>query len=125
MSSMATRRQWTFFSDRRVGGQLRQVDCRRRYIYRTGCGNGKRVQALGGAKNFAVVMPDADISNAVRALIGAGLRILRPTLHGDSAGGRGRRRNGRRRRDRTGRRDCLDARIGPGSDNNNDMQARS
>ncbi|TMS57675.1 CoA-acylating methylmalonate-semialdehyde dehydrogenase [Imbroritus primus] len=41
------------------------------YIYTTGCANGKRVQALGGAKNFAVVMPDADIPNAVSALMGA------------------------------------------------------
>ena len=41
------------------------------YIYATGCANGKRVQALGGAKNHAVVMPDADIPNAVNALMGA------------------------------------------------------
>lgn len=41
------------------------------YIYSTGCANGKRVQALGGAKNHAVVMPDADIANAVSALMGA------------------------------------------------------
>jgi malonate-semialdehyde dehydrogenase (acetylating)/methylmalonate-semialdehyde dehydrogenase len=41
------------------------------YIYKTGSANGKRVQALGGAKNHAVVMPDADIDNAVNALIGA------------------------------------------------------
>jgi malonate-semialdehyde dehydrogenase (acetylating)/methylmalonate-semialdehyde dehydrogenase len=41
------------------------------YIYATGCAHGKRVQALGGAKNHAVVMPDADISNAVNALMGA------------------------------------------------------
>ncbi|HRD84711.1 MAG TPA: CoA-acylating methylmalonate-semialdehyde dehydrogenase [Rubrivivax sp.] len=40
-------------------------------IYRTGCANAKRVQALGGAKNHAVVMPDADIDNAVSALMGA------------------------------------------------------
>ena len=40
-------------------------------IYRTGTANGKRVQALGGAKNHAVVMPDADIDNAVSALMGA------------------------------------------------------
>lgn len=40
-------------------------------IYATGCAHGKRVQALGGAKNHAVVMPDADIPNAVRALMGA------------------------------------------------------
>ncbi len=41
------------------------------YIYATGCAHGKRVQALGGAKNHAVVMPDADIANAVTALMGA------------------------------------------------------
>ena len=41
------------------------------YIYTTGCAHGKRVQALGGAKNHAVVMPDADIGNAVNALMGA------------------------------------------------------
>jgi len=41
------------------------------YIYATGTKNGKRVQALGGAKNHALVMPDADIDNAVNALMGA------------------------------------------------------
>jgi len=41
------------------------------YIYETGTKNGKRVQALGGAKNHAIVMPDADIDNAVNALTGA------------------------------------------------------
>src|SRR5210317_1885121 len=41
------------------------------YIYTTGTANGKRVQALGGAKNHAVVMPDADVDNAVSALMGA------------------------------------------------------
>ena len=41
------------------------------YIYNTGTKNGKRVQALGGAKNHAVVMPDADVNNAVSALMGA------------------------------------------------------
>lgn len=41
------------------------------YIYATGTSNGKRVQALGGAKNHAIVMPDADIDNAVSALMGA------------------------------------------------------
>jgi len=41
------------------------------YIYATGTKNGKRVQALGGAKNHAVIMPDADIDNAVNALMGA------------------------------------------------------
>jgi malonate-semialdehyde dehydrogenase (acetylating) / methylmalonate-semialdehyde dehydrogenase len=42
------------------------------YIYETGAHHGKRVQALGGAKNHMVVMPDADIEQAVDALIGAG-----------------------------------------------------
>jgi malonate-semialdehyde dehydrogenase (acetylating)/methylmalonate-semialdehyde dehydrogenase len=41
------------------------------YIYTTGTKNGKRVQALGGAKNHAIVMPDADIDNTVSALMGA------------------------------------------------------
>lgn len=41
------------------------------YIYAEGTKRGKRVQALGGAKNHAVVMPDADLDNAVSALMGA------------------------------------------------------
>jgi malonate-semialdehyde dehydrogenase (acetylating) / methylmalonate-semialdehyde dehydrogenase len=41
------------------------------YIYETGARNGKRVQALGGAKNHMVVMPDADLDQVVDALIGA------------------------------------------------------
>jgi malonate-semialdehyde dehydrogenase (acetylating)/methylmalonate-semialdehyde dehydrogenase len=42
------------------------------YIYETGARHGKRVQALGGAKNHMVVMPDADLDQTVDALIGAG-----------------------------------------------------
>ncbi|KAA0590315.1 malonate-semialdehyde dehydrogenase (acetylating)/methylmalonate-semialdehyde dehydrogenase [Azospirillum lipoferum] len=41
------------------------------YIYATGAANGKRVQALGGAKNHMVIMPDADLDQAVDALMGA------------------------------------------------------
>lgn len=41
------------------------------YIYETGAHYGKRVQALGGAKNHLVVMPDADLEQAVDALIGS------------------------------------------------------
>ena len=41
------------------------------YIYETGARHGKRVQALGGAKNHMVVMPDANVEQAVDALIGA------------------------------------------------------
>ncbi len=40
-------------------------------IYKTGTSNGKRVQALGGAKNHLVVMPDADLDDAVDALMGS------------------------------------------------------
>jgi malonate-semialdehyde dehydrogenase (acetylating) / methylmalonate-semialdehyde dehydrogenase len=42
------------------------------HIYSTGTKNGKRVQALGGAKNHLVVMPDADLEQVADALIGAG-----------------------------------------------------
>jgi len=41
------------------------------YIYRTGCASGKRVQALCGAKNHMIVMPDADLDMAADALMGA------------------------------------------------------
>ena len=42
------------------------------YVYQRGTAAGKRVQALGGAKNHMVVMPDADMDQAVDALMGAG-----------------------------------------------------
>jgi malonate-semialdehyde dehydrogenase (acetylating)/methylmalonate-semialdehyde dehydrogenase len=42
-----------------------------RYIYETATSNGKRCQALGGAKNHMIVMPDADMDQAVDALMGA------------------------------------------------------
>ncbi len=41
------------------------------YVYHTGCTQGKRVQALGGAKNHMVVLPDADMDQATDALMGA------------------------------------------------------
>ena len=41
------------------------------YVYKTGTANGKRVQALGGAKNHMVVMPDADMDQATDAIIGS------------------------------------------------------
>jgi len=43
-----------------------------KYIYTTGSANGKRVQALGGAKNHMVVLPDADIGMAADAAVSAG-----------------------------------------------------
>lgn len=42
------------------------------YVYATGTANGKRVQALGGAKNHAVVLPDADLDLAADAMVNAG-----------------------------------------------------
>ncbi|WP_289084547.1 CoA-acylating methylmalonate-semialdehyde dehydrogenase, partial [uncultured Sulfitobacter sp.] len=43
-----------------------------RYVYATATANGKRAQALGGAKNHMIIMPDADLDQAADALIGAG-----------------------------------------------------
>ncbi|HUI81508.1 MAG TPA: CoA-acylating methylmalonate-semialdehyde dehydrogenase [Bryobacteraceae bacterium] len=65
-----------------------------RYIYTTAAAQGKRVQALGGAKNHLVVMPDADIAKTVEAIIGsafgaAGERCLAGSVLvpvGDAAG---------------------------------------
>ncbi|MGO9005018.1 MAG: CoA-acylating methylmalonate-semialdehyde dehydrogenase [Beijerinckiaceae bacterium] len=42
------------------------------YIYTRGCAAGKRVQCFGGAKNHMIIMPDADMNQAVDALVGAG-----------------------------------------------------
>jgi malonate-semialdehyde dehydrogenase (acetylating) / methylmalonate-semialdehyde dehydrogenase len=42
------------------------------YIYTRGCANGKRVQCFGGAKNHMLIAPDADLDQAVDALVGAG-----------------------------------------------------
>src|SRR5437660_12898671 len=39
-----------------------------RHVYQTGTANGKRVQAAGGAKNHLIIMPDADLEQAVEAL---------------------------------------------------------
>jgi malonate-semialdehyde dehydrogenase (acetylating)/methylmalonate-semialdehyde dehydrogenase len=41
------------------------------YVYREGTATGKRIQALGGAKNHLIVMPDADLDQAADALVGA------------------------------------------------------
>lgn len=42
------------------------------YVYATGAANAKRVQALGGAKNHMIIMPDADLDKVADALMGAG-----------------------------------------------------
>ncbi len=77
--------------------------------------HGKRVQALGGAKNHMVVMPDADLDQATDALMGAALRLGRRALHGDLGGGGGRRR--RRHADRAaGAARCAALKVAPGTD---------
>jgi malonate-semialdehyde dehydrogenase (acetylating)/methylmalonate-semialdehyde dehydrogenase len=90
------------------------------YVYQTGSANGKRVQALGGAKNHAIVMPDADMDNTVSALMGAAygscgercMAISVAVTVGEETG------------------DLLvgklkaeleNLKVGPGTDNNNDM----
>ncbi len=41
------------------------------YVYATGAAHGKRVQAMGGAKNHGIVLPDADLDQAVKDIVGA------------------------------------------------------
>jgi malonate-semialdehyde dehydrogenase (acetylating)/methylmalonate-semialdehyde dehydrogenase len=53
------------------GGELRRLDADREVHLRHRRRHGKRVQALGGAKNHMVVMPDADLDQAADALMGA------------------------------------------------------
>ena len=85
------------------GGQLCRLDADRRVCLPTRHRAGKRVQALGGAKNHMVVMPDADLDQAADALMGAAYRLGRRALHGDLGRGRGGRRD-RRRADRAAER---------------------
>ena len=90
------------------------------YIYTTGCANGKRIQALGGAKNHAIVMPDADMDNAANALMGAAygscgercMAISVAVAVGDEAADS---LIGKLKTELT------DMKVGPGSDNENDM----
>lgn len=91
-----------------------------RSIYQTGTASGKRVQALGGAKNHAVIMPDGDIDQAVDALMGAAygscgercMAISVVVCVGDDVADRTVAKLGEKVRG---------LRIGPGQDNNNDM----
>ena len=62
----------TLLTDPRVMAIGGRVFGDRGYIYSTGCAHGKRVQCFGGAKNHMIVMPDADMDQAVDALVGAG-----------------------------------------------------
>ena len=67
------------------------------YIHRRATSTGKRVQALGGAKNHAIVLPDADVDFAADHLAAAAFGSAGRAVHGD-LGGRHRRGGGRRRR---------------------------
>ncbi len=59
------------------------------YIYERAAQTGKRAQCFGGAKNHMIIMPDADLDQAADALVGAGYRRGRRTLHGDFGRGAG------------------------------------
>ncbi|HCN94316.1 MAG TPA: methylmalonate-semialdehyde dehydrogenase (CoA acylating), partial [Hyphomonas sp.] len=41
------------------------------YVYSTGTAHGKRVQAMGGAKNHGIIMPDCNMEQAVKDIVGA------------------------------------------------------
>ncbi len=60
-----------------------------RYIYETATRTGKRCQALGGAKNHMIIMPDADMDQAVDALMGAGYGSAGGRHRGDPGAGPG------------------------------------
>ena len=89
------------------------------HVYRTGSAHGKRVQALGGAKNHLVVLPDADMEQAADALVGAAygsagercMAISAVIAVGDAAEPL--------LAALTPRIDAL--KVGPGTDNDNDM----
>ncbi|MDT8429068.1 MAG: CoA-acylating methylmalonate-semialdehyde dehydrogenase [Pseudomonadales bacterium] len=89
-------------------------------IYQRACARGKRVQALGGAKNHAVILPDAEIDNAVNALMGAAygscgercMAISVVVCVGDAVADRVVEQLAQRVRA---------LKIGPGTDNSNDM----
>jgi malonate-semialdehyde dehydrogenase (acetylating) / methylmalonate-semialdehyde dehydrogenase len=92
-----------------------------KYIYETGARHGKRVQALGGAKNHAVIMPDADVDYATEAIIGAGygsagercMAISAVVAVGDVADTLVARLAARARRVTTGPGDAPDIEMGP------------
>ena len=64
------------------------------YVYETGTRHGKRVQAAGGAKNYLIVMPDADLKQAAAAVQASAFGCAGRALHGRI----GRRPRGRHRR---------------------------
>jgi len=90
------------------------------YVYQTGTAHGKRIQALGGAKNHAIVMPDADMDNAVSALMGAaygscGERCMAIAVAVTVGEETGNVLVGKLKAE------LEQLKVGPGTDNNNDM----
>ena len=91
-----------------------------KYIYETGTTNGKRVQALGGAKNHMLVLPDADLDMAADAAVSAGYGSAGERCMAISvvlAVGRDRRRP--RRQDRRAHPPSI--KVGPGTEPDNEM----
>ena len=90
---------------------LRRLDADRALHLRDGTKHGKRVQALGGAKNHMVVLPDADIDMAADAAVSAGYGSAGERCMAISVARRGRRRRrpARRRRSRSG---CPKLKVG-------------
>ena len=86
-SSTATRSRSTRSSTTRTSTPSRFVGSTpiAKYIHERATAAGKRVQALGGAKNHAIVMPDADLDFASDQLTAAGYGSAGPALHGDLA----------------------------------------
>ena len=60
------------------------------YVYTTGGAHGKRVQAMGGAKNHGIILPDADLGLDGEGPGGRGVRLGRRALYGAAGGGPGR-----------------------------------
>ena len=80
-----------------------------KYIYETGTAHGKRVQALGGAKNHMLVLPDADLDMAADAAVSAGYGSAGERCMADQRGA-----GGRVDRRRTGRQDRRPHPVGEG-----------
>jgi malonate-semialdehyde dehydrogenase (acetylating) / methylmalonate-semialdehyde dehydrogenase len=90
------------------------------YIHRRGTANSKRVQALGGAKNHMIVMPDADLDQAVDALMGAAYGSAGERCMAISVAVPVGKNTADRLVDKLGLR-VRALNIGPGSDEGNDM----
>src|ERR1700761_7384421 len=59
------------------------------YVYATGAAHGKRVQAMGGAKNHGIILPDADFDQAIKDIMGAAYGSAGERFLGPPGGGPG------------------------------------